>query len=85
MWFVVVILLFSFINGKDYLSFSQLNEHIRYQGNLLLRENVENVTFQSIPIGSSTEGRKLIAFCFGNCENSIPTVISFISLYINSI
>ena len=85
MWFLVVILLFSFINGKDYLSFTQLNEHIRYQGNLLMREHVENVTFQSIPIGSSTEGRKLIAFCFGNCENSIPTVISFISLYIHSI
>ena len=50
-----------------------------------MRENVENVTFQSIPIGSSTEGRRLIAFCFGNCENDIPSVSSFISHYIHSI
>lgn len=74
MFVCIIILLLCSINGEEYMDYKNINERMKSYGMTLLRQNNSGITYKSMDIGKSTQGRSMIAYCYGNCDSGKASV-----------
>lgn len=85
--FLIVGLLFEISSAhvEEYLLVSQIQERLENLGTRLNELKREGLTFTTMEIGQSYQKKRIIAYCFGNCNKQSPSVILlFTVLYVVS-